>query len=550
MGNQINFIAKTRQKRTMGLFKSRGKHAQGAKKNAQLESVAAPEAVAPKAVIELPSVEESVSMPPETFASGEFGEIPKKKRRRALKVLGVMLGAVAAIAVIVYFTGVVVFMGRFMPNTAIGDNNISLKTDAEVIGLLDSVAADYQLNVIGGGFSYHTTGKKIGMSIDSEQIVRDMHADLNSWEWPLLVLQQGKDETGRLVVSASEAAYRADLYEALDKFNASGKDPVDATIVYDGKTEKFVVKPEEAGTKFDKEAVLSLVSQAIQSLDSKVALGEEQLIQPKAFSTDEKLVEAAELASGMVSAQITLVMAGQTVGQVNGETLSQFIAVDDKFGVTFKEDEMTAWVGELAEGFNTVGKERAYTRADGKEVSVKGGVYGWEIDADALKDAVIEGVKTGAAAQIEVPCYGTAEAWNGAGKRDWGNRYIDVDISEQYVRFYGDSGTIIWEADCISGTPDGKHDTVKGVWTVNAKESPSKLIGYENGKKIYETKVKYWMPFEGNGIGFHDATWQPSFGGTMYANGYGSHGCVNLSYDDARSLYEIIREGDVVVVHG
>jgi len=85
---------------------------------------------------------------------------------------------------------------------------------------------------------------------------------------------------------------------------------------------------------------------------------------------------------------------------------------------------------------------------------------------------------------------------------------------------------------------------------VNAKESPSKLIGYENGKKIYETMVQYWMPFEGNGIGFHDATWQPSFGGSMYANGYGSHGCVNLSYSDAQTLYGIIDYDDVVVVHG
>ena len=76
------------------------------------------------------------------------------------------------------------------------------------------------------------------------------------------------------------------------------------------------------------------------------------------------------------------------------------------------------------------------------------------------------------------------------------------------------------------------------------------LIGYtDTGKKEYETKVTYWMPFEGNGIGFHDAPWQPDFGGDMYATGYGSHGCVNLSSADAQELYSIIEIGDVVVVH-
>ncbi len=118
------------------------------------------------------------------------------------------------------------------------------------------------------------------------------------------------------------------------------------------------------------------------------------------------------------------------------------------------------------------------------------------------------------------------------------------------MRFYGDDGSIIWEADCITGAPDEGHATPQGVWYVIAKESPSTLIGYTpSGKKEYETEVEYWMPFEGNAVGFHDATWQPGFGGSMYAEGYGSHGCVNLSYSDAESLYGIIQPNDVVVVH-
>ena len=57
------------------------------------------------------------------------------------------------------------------------------------------------------------------------------------------------------------------------------------------------------------------------------------------------------------------------------------------------------------------------------------------------------------------------------------------------------------------------------------------------------------MPFDGNAIGFHDATWQAAFGGTRYKSGFGSHGCVNLSYSKAQELYGIIQVGDVVIVH-
>ena len=57
-----------------------------------------------------------------------------------------------------------------------------------------------------------------------------------------------------------------------------------------------------------------------------------------------------------------------------------------------------------------------------------------------------------------------------------------------------------------------------------------------NGKYEYEAKVNYWMPFNG-GIGFHDANWQPYFGGDRYLEG-GSHGCINMPPERAAELYE------------
>ena len=157
-------------------------------------------------------------------------------------------------------------------------------------------------------------------------------------------------------------------------------------------------------------------------------------------------------------------------------------------------------------------------------------------------------MKSGSSQTIDIPCSQEAAVYNGPGERDWGSRYIDVDLAEQYVRFF-DNGSIIWEAPCISGKPDGVHDTNTGVYVINNKKSPEKLEGYENGVKIYTSYVTYWMPFVGNAIGLHDADWQPSFGGSMYANGYGSHGCVNLPPYAAAELFNIVEIGDVVVSH-
>ncbi len=69
------------------------------------------------------------------------------------------------------------------------------------------------------------------------------------------------------------------------------------------------------------------------------------------------------------------------------------------------------------------------------------------------------------------------------------------------------------------------------------------------GTPEYESKVSYWMPFKGNSVGLHDATWQSAFGGQRYAQGFGSHGCINLPLSAAEALYGMIEPGDVVVVH-
>ena len=63
----------------------------------------------------------------------------------------------------------------------------------------------------------------------------------------------------------------------------------------------------------------------------------------------------------------------------------------------------------------------------------------------------------------------------------------------------------------------------------------------------YASPVTYWMPFNG-GIGMHDATWRSTFGGKIYLNA-GSHGCVNMPYQKAGSVYNNVSAGYPIVVH-
>ncbi len=573
----------------MGLFKPKGKHAQGANVQAQapqpeLTEKDLPEigadaiASSDEAVVPDPAPAPSDAGDSPAVASGGYGAqadgfvaagasgagelsvdssgavmvdgVVLHKKRRAGKVVGITFGVIIGLLLIAYIVGAVVFMGRFFPRTSIVGNDISLKTNDEVIALLDKSVADYTLSVAGTGFSYNTTGSDIGLEVDSKGVVDAMHADMPAWAWPYILFQDQHDESSMLTVTYKTSKYETDVTNAVNAFNETGVDPVDATIAYDDATKKFKVVDEVPGTKYDSKAVLAAMGDAISTLNPTVKLTSEELIQPKVFSTDERLVSSAELATGMVSAHVTLTLNGQPAMEIDGNNLSAFVHLDENMNVSFDEAALDQWITDLANGLNTVGSERTYTRPDGKVITISGGDYGWSSDAPALKDQLLNAVKTGQTTSFDVPCEQTAQVFTAIGQPDWGNRYIDVDLSEQYVRFYGDDGSIIWESACISGTPDGQHNTWPGVWYITNKESPSKLVGYlPSGQKEYETTVQYWMAFEGNGIGLHDATWQPGFGGDMYMYGYGSHGCVNLSYSAAEELYYLCEVGDVVIAH-
>ena len=124
------------------------------------------------------------------------------------------------------------------------------------------------------------------------------------------------------------------------------------------------------------------------------------------------------------------------------------------------------------------------------------------------------------------------------GEFDYGDTYVEVNLTAQHLFFYKD-GELIIESDFVSGKSSKGWDTPAGAYPLTYKQRNATLRGED-----YETPVSYWMPFNGN-IGLHDADWRDSFGGTIYKNN-GSHGCLNLPPKTAQIIYEHISAGDPV----
>lgn len=121
--------------------------------------------------------------------------------------------------------------------------------------------------------------------------------------------------------------------------------------------------------------------------------------------------------------------------------------------------------------------------------------------------------------------------------------FIKLDISDQNLKLYR-NGKELLNVPVVTGNKSKGHDTPTGIYSIGNKLGPDNY-----GKRIhlskYDAYVDYWMPFIGGSYGFHDADWR-SASQLTNKNTYltnGSHGCVNMFTDDAKYLYENIKNG-------
>ena len=421
----------------------------------------------------------------------------------------VVLGLVA----IVYIVGIVAFSQVAYPNTTIAGVDISFSNASSAATKVNSAWKHYKLTVSGDDFSWTYQPKSDEPIVDGETAAKEIISHNEAFMWPARLVESlsGKAKTtvatnevnldqdvdlSMLSNAFDQKQFEEDLGAAIDAFNEGRSGTFEASSSYDEQAGKFTVE--------------------------------------KARSNEN------------------LKLNGDEVGKVDGSSVLQWISFADAASPTLDTSQISSWAAELANSFNTVGTTRWWTRADGKECAVEGGDFGWSIDSKTLAKQVEDAINNKQTGDIEISYSKKADAFTAKGEPDW-KAYIDVDLSEQYARYYDENGSIVWEAHFISGRPDG-HATPEGVWQINSNSGGTTLIGKkdpETGKPEYESKVDYWMPFEGNMVGLHDASWQndASFDNPNSYNWCGSHGCINLRPSDAKALHECIKVDLCVVVH-
>ena len=267
-------------------------------------------------------------------------------------------------------------------------------------------------------------------------------------------------------------------------------------------------------------------------------------INQNTVSPAEAMVIGQKLATvnGM---SVTYQMPNKQTEVLDGLTIASWVNGSKGLTVSVDAAKVADYVQGLRNKYDTPTGTQTWQSADGTTKSIKTN-YGWHIDQTKETEALIANIQSLQSVTRE-PVYSSRAAQTAMPQ--WGKTFVEIDISSQHVYFYQD-GNCVWDSKCVTGTAtDPDRATPTGVFALKYKQRDRVLRGRINpqtGKPSYESPVAYWMPFNGN-IGLHDANWRSSFGGNIYLKS-GSHGCINLPTKNAKTLYELITPGTVVVV--
>lgn len=473
--------------------------------------------------------------------NGKSSEKKEQMKKKVLFIAGGILGA----AVLVYLGFAFYFTKHFYFNTTINGNDFSGKTVKEAESYMEKQVQGYTLTLKeNDGGTEVISGEDISLEYlpgkELEKIVKDQNAFL----WIRALFQKGSAEA-KVDVQYDEAALDA-LISGLQCMKPENQTPsVSAKPTFDGNT--FVITKEVEGTQLDQEIFRQKIKEKISGFQHEVDLEKEGCyLKPKFTEDSPEVVAARDKMNSYLGGTVTYQM-GATPEGIDKAKLAEWITVDENMNVTFTTDGISAYVRDLASRYDTVGKTRSFTTPTGKAATVSGGTYGWSIDEPAEIEQLKADIAGGKPVQRE-PIYEKRAASFGA--TDWGNTYAEVDLSTQHM-WYIQNGNVVLETDIVSGLPTPDRITPEGVYDVLYKESPSILVGEndpETGEPIYKQEVRYWMQFTWSGVGFHDADWQPAFGGSLYQSA-GSHGCINMPIDKAGQLLNLISAGVPVICH-
>ena len=212
--------------------------------------------------------------------------------------------------------------------------------------------------------------------------------------------------------------------------------------------------------------------------------------------------------------------------------------IDAESPFSVNDEKLSQYISSLNKKYTTLGMARNFVTSTGEEIVLSNGDYGWWLDTGEMKNDILANVLSITSINKDAIYKQKADVYSD--NLDIGNSYIEISLDNQHVWMYVD-GELLIDSDVVTGNVKNGWNTRKGIFSLTYKTKNATLRG-----PGYASFVYYWMPFDG-GIGMHDATWRYDFGGNIYKTN-GSHGCVNMPLETAKTIYNNITSTMPIIV--
>lgn len=437
-----------------------------------------------------------------------------------------------------YITRAHYYQTRFLPNTKINQVDVSGQTlsSAKASLTADDKKANYTL------LDQKKTVTKfnlqqIGATYDQDKLVSQIKAKQNPYTWIFKHFTKSSQKITTTALTIDQTKFDQYLNQIIKPLNEKRKPTSNATLT--AKNDQFEITPEVYGNQFDLAKVKTQITKQLNQGNNQISLSK-TYVKPTIKKDNKTLVNNQKKINQIRQVKVKYNINNNLL-DVPQEQIKKMVVYKDN-QVSVDQTLLTDYINQLKAKYDTVSKTLSFNSTKQGTVTVPAGIYGWSIRLNTEVKSFTKNLLAGKDFTQKATVSGSGLKYS---DRQIGNTYIEIDTKNQHMWYYA-NGQLALDTDVVTARPD--KSTPSGVWYIWSKQRNATLRGTNfDGVTKYETPVSYWMPIDLQGVGIHDASWQPKFGGTWYVE-HGSHGCINTPPAVMAKLYNQVAAGTPVVV--